>query len=497
MAATQQAMSHYLELENFREQLKNSGRPITIAELRLQADKIVALMRECRALLDDPTVVDKEAIPKITEQHLNELDKWNTIAALLIKDEPTSSMIEVEGFTYTGKEKSIHSPQKFAMGGQLDWPSWKERLVSYLKLCNYRQKTAVIMANWALEPSTQSMVDHITLDTYTEMPDGNGLWRLLDEYAKIFMAGTDTGVPLAQFGQTTQGRMDLQVFHAKLRSLYRQAYPKLSAQELNQNQELCQKFMDGLISGKVREHVVRGRGRTWSTYEELLTAALHEQATQVNTHLNTAASQASLQAGATTAQLVRQQEGVFLPAAPRPMARQQPQRIVQPQPAPEPMEIGALTTEKCKFCPEKDRPGYKGHTVDNCWKVEKAMRNFGNQQYQYRPQAPRFIPPQRPNFTPRSGFPRYQGPRAPFRSGQRTYGPPRGRPFKRQITAAILDDLEQGINPEDTLNYHLASLEIQDESPQEEDPEGEGHEQAEATEMNYTHDHAPEDFTED
>ena len=88
MAATQQAMSHYLELENFREQLRNSGRPITIEELKLQAQKIVALMRECRALLDDPTVVDKEAIPKITEQHLNELDKWNTIAALLIKDEP-------------------------------------------------------------------------------------------------------------------------------------------------------------------------------------------------------------------------------------------------------------------------------------------------------------------------------------------------------------------------------------------------------------------------
>ena len=60
-----------------------------------------------------------------------------------------------------------------------------------------------------------------------------------------------------------------------------------------------------------------------------------------------------------------------------------------------------------------------------------------------------------------------------------------------------MDDLEQGINPEDALNYHLASLGIQDETPQEEDPEGEGQEQAEATEMTYTHDHTPEDFTED
>ena len=172
-----------------------------------------------------------------------------------------------------------------------------------------------------------------------------------------------------------------------------------------------------------------------------------------------------------------------------------------------------MTGEKCKYCPEKDKPGYKGHTVDNCWKVEKAMRNLENPQYsqyrpqatrnfenpQYRPQTPRFIP-RRTNFTQRPGFPRYpyQGPRTPFRGNQRTYGPPRGRPFRRQITAAIMDDLEQGIDPEEALNYHLASLGIQDEPvQQEDDPEGQEQEHEEATEVAYANDHIPEEFTED
>ena len=75
-----------------------------------------------------------------------------------------------------------------------------------------------------------------------------------------------------------------------------------------------------MISLKVREHVIRDCHRTWHTYEELLSAALHEQATQVNVILTTASSQAALQAGMTAAQLIREQEGVFAPK-PRPMTR--------------------------------------------------------------------------------------------------------------------------------------------------------------------------------
>ena len=513
MTTTEAANNHYQELENFRKELANSGRTPTEEELQLRSNKILALMKECHALQTDPTVVDKSAIPQITSRHIEELEQWNLVNSLLHSKEGSTNrrLIAVRGFSYNNeKEKSMASPPIFDMTRDtigLNWPAFKEQIVNYLKLCNFRQKTAVIMVNLSLEARTRAMVAHITLDNYIDMPDGNGLWMLLEEYTKIFMAGSKTGIPLMKFQGTQQRRMDLSTFHATLRQYYREAYPELTAQQLNQSSELCQKFIDGLVSLKVREHVIRDRGRTWHTYEELLTAAQHEQATQVNVHLTTASSQASLQAGLSPAQIIREQEGVFIPATQNPRLAARQQQASQQLPPPEPMEIGALTGEKCKYCPEKDKPGYKGHTVENCWKVEKAMRHY--ESLQNRPPAPRFTP-RRTNFTPRSGYPSqrysYQGPsystqrypqyRAPFRGNQRTYGAPRARPFRRQVTAAIMDDLEQGFDPEEALNYHLASLGIQEEE-EEENPEEEGQEQTQATGGAYINDHTPEEFTED
>ena len=517
MAAAQEANNHYQQLEAFRKELADSGRSITKKELRQRANKIMDLMRECQALQNNPAV-DKSTIPQITDQHLTELQQWMIVSAVLDEGESTENarLIPVQHFRYDNKEKPLSIAPRYSMystsadSWHLEWPEFREQIIQYLKVSNFRQKTAVIMLQTCLETRSRAMGAHITLDTYTDMPDGNGLWLLLNEYQKIFMAGSETGIPLAKFAATVQAKMDIPVFHATLRAYYRQAYPDLTSEQLNQSSELCQKFIDGLLSSKVKEHVIRTRKTTWNTYEQLLTVALHEQATQVNVNLTTAASQASLQAGMTATQIMREQQGIFTPARPKPVFRQQ---TFQPQPPPEPMEIGAMTGEKCKYCPEKDKPGYKGHTVDNCWKVEKAMRNLENPQYpqyrpqaarnfenpQYRPQTTRFIP-RRTNFTQRPGFPRYpyQGPRAPFRGNQRTYGPPRGRPFRRQITAAIMDDLEQGIDPEEALNYHLASLGIQDEPvQQEDDPEGQEQEHGEATEVAYANDHIPEEFTED
>ena len=475
----EQANSHYQELEDFRRAVSESGQSLSRQQLEIRANKIMNLIKEIQALHKDPTVVDKDAIPEVTREHLNELQQWHTLAAVLANKEQADQglLIPVQGFTYTGKEKGISSPPTFTMGtnSTLKWPTFKEQMIQYLKLCNFRQKTAVIMLNMSLEANTRAMVGHIKLDTYTSMPDGNGLWSLLDHYQKIFQAGSETGIPLAQFARATQGRLDLHTFHATLRSYYRDAYPDLSSEELNVSSELIQKFIDGLISLKVREHVIRDRHRTWHTYEELLSAALHEQATQVNVNLTTASSQAALQAGMTAAQLIREQEGVFAPKQ-RPMTGL-PQTS-QHLPAAEPMEIGAMTGDKCKYCPEKDRPGTKGHTIENCWKIEKAIREY-NERQQTRPSAPMQRFPVRrygSNFAPRpfntsQGY--YQGPRTPFRGNQRSYGSPRpygsrGRPFRNRITAAILDDCDQGLSPEEAINYHLATLGIHDETPTEE-----------------------------
>ena len=61
MTTTEAANNHYQELENFRKELANSGRTPTEEELQLRSNKILALMRECQALQNDPTVVDKSA----------------------------------------------------------------------------------------------------------------------------------------------------------------------------------------------------------------------------------------------------------------------------------------------------------------------------------------------------------------------------------------------------------------------------------------------------
>ena len=511
MATTQEAQNHYQQLEAFRQELSDSGRSPTKNELQIRANKILDLMRECRALQNNPAV-DKSAIPQITEDHLTELQQWLVTVSVLnenLKDtlvQENTLLIPVQHFKYDNKEKSLSIPPKFSMystttdSWHLEWPEFKEQIVQYLKVSNFRQKTAVIMVNTCLETRTRAMVAHIKLDNYTDMPDGNGLWLLLGEYQKIFMAGSETGIPLAKFAQTRQGNMDISIFHATLRAYYRQAYPDLTSEQLNESSELCQKFIDGLLSTKVKEHVIRTRKTSWNTYEQLLTVALHEQATQVNVNLTTASSQASLQAGVTATQLIREQQGIFTPAAPRPKPVF---RQAQPMPPPEPMEIGALSGEKCKYCPEKDRPGYKGHTVDNCWKVEKAMRAYqDNQQTQIRPSANRFMPRRSGYFTPRSTlpaprYPYYSGPQTPFRGARRSYGPPRGRPFRRQVTAAILDDCERGINPEESISYHLAALGIQDEPQQQQEDQGEEEQPEEATEVAYLHDHMPEEFAED
>ena len=497
------ANADYQDLEGFRGSLSNLGRPLTLEEQEIRAKKITDFMRELDALSRDPTI-DHSALPKITPEHIRELEEFRIAAsaaraasqaALQRARDDLDNQIPINGFNYSGREKSIMTPPTFAMSpnSALKWPAFKEQIIQYFKLCNYRQKTAVIALTFALEAKTRAMVAHIKPDTYSMMPDGNGLWFLLEQYGKIFQAGSETGIPLAQFARTTQGRMDLHTFHATLRSFYRDAYPTMSAEELDNSSELQQKFIDGLISLKIKEHVIRNRKVTWNTYAELLNAALHEQATQVNVSLTTASSQAALQAGLTPAQLIREQEGIFAPAAPQRSPPRQPQAFLPPA---EPMEIGAMEGDKCKWCPEKDRPGFRGHTVENCWKIQRAMREY-NEKYNDGTVAKTATParfPARKNYTPRpfnaqQGF---QGPRTPFRGNQRSFGQPRpngprGRPFRRQITAAILDDCDQGLDPEEAINYHLATLGIEDEPLMQGNASG-GEDAEHVVEVSHLHD---------
>ena len=91
MTTTEAANNHYQELENFRKVLANSGRTPTEEELQLRSNKILALMRECQALQNDPTVVDKSAIPQITNRHIEELEQWNLVNSLLHSKEGSTN----------------------------------------------------------------------------------------------------------------------------------------------------------------------------------------------------------------------------------------------------------------------------------------------------------------------------------------------------------------------------------------------------------------------
>lgn len=118
MATTQEAQNHYQQLEAFRQELSDSGRSPTKSELQIRANKILDLMRECRALQNNPAV-DKSAIPQITEDHLTELQQWLVTVSVLnenLKDtlvQENTLLIPVQHFKYDNKEKSLSIPPKY------------------------------------------------------------------------------------------------------------------------------------------------------------------------------------------------------------------------------------------------------------------------------------------------------------------------------------------------------------------------------------------------
>ena len=134
------ANNHYQQLETFRKELSESGRSITKKELRLRANKIVELMKECKALTDNPAV-DKSTIPQITDQHLAELQQWLTVSAVLNEGEPTENarLIPVQHFRYDNKEKPLSIAPRYSMystsadSWHLEWPEFRDTVTSYHK----------------------------------------------------------------------------------------------------------------------------------------------------------------------------------------------------------------------------------------------------------------------------------------------------------------------------------------------------------------------------
>ena len=321
----------------------------------------------------------------------------------------------------------ILKPDTFGQKDHESWPNFRRRFEHCARFnCwdSEQQKLALVSA------MVGKAADAIGDLKVEQFQDCKGM---LDAFEKRFMPAAQSDIVRIQFDRCRQNaRESVLEFHARLRALYRRAYP-----QSNDDTQLIRRFAFGLANPLVQQMVLR---KQVQSYDAALEAALNESAVMDVTE--------TLRAGVSSA-------NNLLPSA---------TALTASEGGPEPMEIGALGSNECMFC------GRTGHWKSKCQLWNKARRLLTNRRGGGRGNRPSngSEASNRGNFGGRGrGFGNRGRGRAPGYSNPRDKE--RQRSMFRQIVAAIQSgEFDAAGDEDDDEPSPVASV----QEPEEEFPEG-------------------------
>lgn len=259
---------------------------------------------------------------------------------------------------------------------------------------NRQQKLALVQA---MTGKAAGQVRDLKVDQF-QTPQ-----EMLNAFEKRFLPAATSDIVRIQFDRCRQmPRESVLDYHARLRDLYRRAYPKST-----DDTQLIRRFAFGLANTWIQQMVLRHRAET---YDGVLEVALNESAVvDVSDALRPGASALFTEGIRTGANGSSQQSAPYSDTNG------------------EPMEIGAINNNECLFC------GRSGHWKSSCTLWQKARKMLLNRKNNGGNRG-------RGGF--RGGF---RGRGKTFRGRGRTAGDQNERPrhmFKQMIAALQAQQLE-------------------------------------------------------
>ena len=211
---------------------------------------------------------------------------------------------------------AVLKPRTFGNSTDEDWVNYRRHFEDVVAANGWNAEIACLALSASMVGAAASAVHDIHYNA--QAPD---VTPLLNDYEARFLPASASQMARVRFDNACQGAKEtLLSWHARLRTLYRRAYPN------GNDTPLIRRFTLGLRNSTLREQVLRQQP---ADYNAALNAAQNEQSiVEVTTALHLG-------------------------------------------PGEEPMEIGALADMACHFCEKK------GHIRRDCRAFQRAREQLG------------------------------------------------------------------------------------------------------------------------
>lgn len=253
---------------------------------------------------------------------------------------------QFQQFMAAARQGSETKLRTFSSGDAVGWLSWRQHAESVGTMKNWERDPATrTTARWAIRAAMEDAAARAVsdIDAAGIPAGGDTVASFLDLYQQRFCPEAESRIARAAFKSASQAGDRVETvleWHTRCRSLYLRAYPT-QAGNVEQNQELIDRFVEGLHEPVVRTH-------TYDAYPNTYAVAL----TSASNKTASVAVMAGLEGRKTKDPFLPKAEGDLLAMGPSPK------------------------DDRCFFC-EKT-----GHYKADCrmWKKAMAlMKNQGNQ----------------------------------------------------------------------------------------------------------------------
>lgn len=172
---------------------------------------------------------------------------------------------------------SVHRKvDSFDSGDPSEWLIWRDRFAAIARVTEWtaeRQRAEIKIAMTGVAAAAvQDISEH----------SGETVKDLLDAFEKRFLPPTASDAAWSTYCAAQQTEAEsLQMWHTRLRGLFRRAYPEMDTASMETHRDLIQRFVSGLSGATLRGHT---RRMTFTTYSEALAAAQKAEASECDSH---------------------------------------------------------------------------------------------------------------------------------------------------------------------------------------------------------------------
>ena len=178
-----------------------------------------------------------------------------------------------------GRGSTQRKVDSFDSGDPSEWLIWRERFLTIVSIARWDGLRQRSEAKVAMTGVAAAAVQDIPVDIGT---DRDSATELLDAYEKRFLPPTASDAAWSTYCAATQAEAEsIQMWHTRLRGLFRRAYPTESTANMENHRDLIQRFITGLSGATLRGHTQR---MTFTTYSEALAAAQKAEASECDSH---------------------------------------------------------------------------------------------------------------------------------------------------------------------------------------------------------------------